>query len=101
MGYVDGKTDTDLLLEEGDDTEDRERIMILKVRTHHHGNVHVHWVGFKCNNMCILWEPNALSNINSLSLTHTHTHHAVLLSGDENFNRQAADDSIGGQGAGL
>ena len=33
MGYVDGKTDTDLLLEEGDDTEDRERIMILQVKT--------------------------------------------------------------------
>ena len=31
MGYVDGKTDADLLLEEGDDTEDRERIMILNV----------------------------------------------------------------------
>ena len=33
MGYVDGKTDTDLLLEEGDETEDRERIMILQVHT--------------------------------------------------------------------
>jgi hypothetical protein len=33
MGYVDGKTDTDLLLEEGDETEDQERIMILKVHT--------------------------------------------------------------------
>ena len=39
MGYIGGKTDTDLLLEEGDETEDRERIMILKVR--HHGNTHV------------------------------------------------------------
>ena len=45
MGYIDGKTDTDLLLEEGDDTEDRERIMILQVRTCCHGNAHVDWVG--------------------------------------------------------
>ena len=39
MGYVDGKTDTDLLLEEGDETEDRERIMILQVSN-------VHWVRY-------------------------------------------------------
>ena len=31
MGYVDGKTDADLLLEEDDGVEDRERLMVLKV----------------------------------------------------------------------
>jgi len=30
MGYVDGKTDADLLLEEDDGVEDRERLMVLK-----------------------------------------------------------------------
>ena len=45
MGYIDGKTDTDLLLEEGAETEDQERIMILKV--HHHGNTHVLCIGYE------------------------------------------------------
>ena len=53
MGYVDGKTDTDLLLEEGDETEDRERIMILKVRTHRHDNTHVHCVGCESAWICL------------------------------------------------
>ena len=32
MGYVDGKTDTDLLLEEEGAEEDRERLAMLEVR---------------------------------------------------------------------
>ena len=31
MGYIDGKTDTDLLLEEEDPAEDRERLVMLEV----------------------------------------------------------------------
>ena len=31
MGYVDGKTDGDLLLEEADVMEEKERVMVLKV----------------------------------------------------------------------
>ena len=31
MGYVDGKTDADLLLEEEDVEADQERILVLKV----------------------------------------------------------------------
>ena len=32
MGYIDGKTDSDLLIEEDDIEEDFERILVLKVR---------------------------------------------------------------------
>lgn len=31
MGYIDGKTDSDLLIEEDDIDEDFERILVLKV----------------------------------------------------------------------
>ena len=34
MGYIDGKTDADLLIEEDDVVEDEERVFVLKVRRH-------------------------------------------------------------------
>ena len=68
MGYVDGKTDTDLLLEEGDEEEDGERIILLKVSSHQRGNSLVlgRVAGFTC------------CNIHTHTRTHTHTHTHTL-----------------------
>ena len=42
MGYVNGKTDVDLFLEEGEaeEQEDRERIMVLQVSDREEGESH-------------------------------------------------------------
>ena len=42
MGYTDGKSESDVLIEEGDIDEDFGQIQVMKVTDHAHIKLHVH-----------------------------------------------------------
>ena len=81
MGYVDGKTDADLLLEEADVMEERERVMVLKVPRNRVSEDVIHLFTHMHARMArthAYTHTHTRIHTHTRARTHTHTRHAHM-----------------------